>query len=162
MKRLTKKDDGVYIANCDNCPKRGNCYDSTDCEDVLVDRLAAYEDAEEAGLLIRLACKYGDTVWFIKSAFTMAASPIEGNHVSIRGMDCDGDIMYAAIITYNDKKTERRFKSSDMGKTVFLTQEEAEAALAGEEKEVDKKTAASEKGPTFGISTAKRQGATYY
>lgn len=44
MKRLTKKFDGVYITNCDNCSKHGNCYDSTDCVDVLVDRLAAYED----------------------------------------------------------------------------------------------------------------------
>lgn len=132
MKRLTKKVDGVYITNCDNCPKQGDCYGATDCVDVLVDRLAAYEEAEEAGLLVRLSCKYGDTVWFTRSAFTMAASPIEANHVSIRGMDCDGDILYAAIITY--KKTERRFKGSDIGKTVFLTREEAEAALAGKEK----------------------------
>lgn len=44
MERLTKKVDGVYITTCDNCPKQGDCYDSTDCVDVLVDRLAAYED----------------------------------------------------------------------------------------------------------------------
>lgn len=28
------------------------------------DKLAAYEDAEEQGLLVRLPCKVGDTVWF--------------------------------------------------------------------------------------------------
>ena len=50
MKRLTKKVDGVYITNCDNCPQQGDCYGATDCVDVLVDRLAQYEEAEEAGL----------------------------------------------------------------------------------------------------------------
>ena len=44
MKRLTKKADGAYLVNCDNCPKQDNCYYPASCQPVLVDRLAAYED----------------------------------------------------------------------------------------------------------------------
>lgn len=62
MKRLTKRDGDGFAPNHDNCPKQGDCYDSADCVSVLVDRLAAYEDAEEKGLLWPLPCKPGDTV----------------------------------------------------------------------------------------------------
>ena len=47
MNRLTKRDGDGFSLNHDNCPKRGDCYDSADCVSVLVDRLAAYEEAEE-------------------------------------------------------------------------------------------------------------------
>lgn len=47
MNRLTKKIDEGYILNHENCPKHGNCYDSADCVDVLLKRLAAYEDEAE-------------------------------------------------------------------------------------------------------------------
>ncbi len=49
MNRLTKKEGGWYSHNCKNCPKYGQCDDSADCVDVILERLAAYEDAEEAG-----------------------------------------------------------------------------------------------------------------
>jgi len=62
MERLTKRNGGGYSLNHDACPKHGNCYDSADCVDVLVDRLAVYEDLDEAGLLWHLPCKPGDTV----------------------------------------------------------------------------------------------------
>lgn len=88
--------------------------------------------AEEDGKIVELPCKVGDTVYFIKSAFSMAAFPIEAKHVSIRGIDCDGEVMYAAITSYN--KIERRFTSNDIGKTVFLTREAAEQALKEREK----------------------------
>lgn len=30
-----------------------------------LNKLAAYEDAEEAGTLVRLPCKVGDTMWYL-------------------------------------------------------------------------------------------------
>lgn len=96
-----------------------------------VDRLRELAQADREGRCVILPCKRGDTVWFIKSAFSVAAFPIEANHVSIRGIDCDGDVLYAAITDYN--KIERHFKSSDISKTVFLTRAEAEAALRREQ-----------------------------
>lgn len=57
----------------------------------------------------------------------MAHFPIEAKITRICGVDCDNDVMYSSITEYN--KIDRRFKSSDIGKTVFLTKSEAEAKL---------------------------------
>ena len=62
MERLTKRiGSKACHYNCtDTC---GTC-DGALCFDVqqMVDRLAAYEDAEERGELVRLPCKVGDIV----------------------------------------------------------------------------------------------------
>ena len=47
MERLTKRNGDGHSLNHDACPKHGDCYDSADCVDVLVNRLAAYEDEAE-------------------------------------------------------------------------------------------------------------------
>ena len=70
-----------------------------------IDRLAAYEDAEEQGLLARLPCKVGTPVFIIEKY-------ADGNHI------------VPDMFDYYDL--------SAFGKTVFLTREEAEAALAKE------------------------------
>lgn len=93
----------------------------------LTTKLKEYEDLEEQGRLVKLPCNRGDKIYFIKSAFSMAHFPIEARITSICGIDCDSDVMYSSITEYN--KIDRRFKSSDIGKTVFLTKSEAEAKL---------------------------------
>lgn len=93
----------------------------------LTTKLKEYEDLEEQGRLVKLPCNRGDKIYFIKSAFSMAHFPIEARITSICGIDCDSDVMYSSITEYN--KIDRRFKSSDIGKTVFLTQAEAEEKL---------------------------------
>lgn len=90
-------------------------------------KLADYEDLEEQGKLIKLPCKVGDKVYFIKSAFSTAAFPIEAKVTLIRLLNCDNDMRYLAITKHNG--VDRSFRSSDIGKTVFLTKEEAEIAL---------------------------------
>lgn len=116
----------------DDCIQRLTWLRLLDIEDILgddydLDRLKELVQADRDGKCVVLPCKYNDDVYFIKSAFSMAHFPIEANHVSIRGIDCDGDIIYAAITAYNG--IERKFKGSDIGKTVFHTREEAEKAL---------------------------------
>ena len=69
MKRLTKRNGDGYSLNHENCPKQGDCYDSADCVAVLVERLAAYEDAEEKGLLVRLPCKIGSTIYTLRENY---------------------------------------------------------------------------------------------
>lgn len=115
MERLTERDDygDVYVKQHDYITASK--------------KLCEYEDLEEQGLLIRLHCKRGDTVYFVKSAFSIACFPIEAKIYSIRGIDCDNDVMYDTITKYNG--ISRMFRSSDIGKTVFLTKEEAERAL---------------------------------
>lgn len=107
-------------------------------EDILgaeydLDELGEVIQAKQEGRCVVLKCKPNATVWFIKSAFSSARFPIEGNHVSIKGFACDGDIYCSAITAYN--KISRSFYMSDIGKTVFLTREEAEAALRREQNE---------------------------
>lgn len=102
----------------------------------LREKLKKYEDLEEQGRLVKLPCNRGDTIYFIKSAFSMAHFPIEAKITGICGVDCDNDVMYSSITEYN--KIDRRFKGSDIGKTVFLTKSEAEEKLKelrGEEDE---------------------------
>ena len=57
--RLTKRDkDGNAVAF--NYIKTAGEFKE------IVDRLAEYEDLEEQGLIVRLPCKVGDTVWYAK------------------------------------------------------------------------------------------------
>ena len=123
MERLTESnpswiDDELWERACE-----------PDCEeiDAVYRKLKEYEDLEEQGKLIKLSCNRGDKIYFIKSAFSIAHFPIEAKVTSICGVDCDNDVMYSSITEYN--KIDRRFKSSDIGKTVFLTKSEAEAKL---------------------------------
>ena len=102
---------------------------TVDDEQNALQRLAAYEDAEEQGLLVRLPCKVGDTVYRIE------VGCCEYREKDACAVYCEG-YDYACP----DYKADRllvvgRFSLNDiasLGKTVFLTREEAEAALAKE------------------------------
>ena len=68
-----------------------------------IEKLAAYEDAEEQGLLLRLPCKVGDTVYLVKNDGKIVARV--------------ADMMFIGVLW------------EEFGKTVFLTRTEAEAKL---------------------------------
>ena len=90
----------------------------------LAEKLKHYEDLEEQGRLIELPCKIGDTVWNIRWWDNITESRV-----------IDGETYFRH--TMKHKVTKSQFSLCDyeeLGKTVFLTKEEAEAAL----KEVDK------------------------
>lgn len=85
----------------------------------MIDKLCAYEDAEEQGLLVRLPCKVGDTVFRI----------------------WNGEIEQYQVVSvwFNDHIKRRfhaecfpfcRFYDEDIGKRIFFNREEVEAALA--------------------------------
>ena len=72
MERLTKRDFSRITYNerrsimcssyCDNCSQgAGNCKTVEN----MIKKLATYEDLEEQGLLVRLPCPIGTTVWDI-------------------------------------------------------------------------------------------------
>lgn len=94
-----------------------------------LEKLAAYEDAEEGGLLVRLPCKVGDKVYRLwpcgkngKSVSEMVVAHI--------------DIDFLPEIEFSCRKEKSCgnywfFKADSIGKTVFLTCKEAEAALKG-------------------------------
>lgn len=86
---------------------------------VSLEKLKKYEDLKEQGKLLKLPCAVGDTVWFIKSNFSFMSEPKEEKIRKI-------EIIHGEIIF----RTENRcFNMRCIGKTVFLTKEEAEAAL---------------------------------
>lgn len=131
MERLTERSANsnmVWFKDCENDNARLEpCEMTAHHNRMVIEKLSTYEDLEEQGKLVKLPCNRGDKIYFIKSAFSMAHFPIEAKVTSICGVDCDNDVMYSSITEYN--KIDRRFRSSDIGKTVFLTKSEAEAKL---------------------------------
>lgn len=120
MERLTTRNiAGVavykYTFECERCgetiwrlPDYGNGSPT--------EKLAAYEDAEEQGLLIRLPCKVGSNIYLITD---------DGIDVA----DCR-EIRLADEEMYIESNTFCDWISFDkIGKTVFLTEEEAESKL---------------------------------
>ena len=96
----------------------------------VIQKLAEYEDAEEQGLLLKLPCKVGDTVWYIDDDDD--DYPLELLVTKIE-VEENGYLRYHAREKDNCRKIG--FIKDDIAKTVFLTKEEAEQALA-EMKEV--------------------------
>lgn len=137
MERMTEKHNGKnivkpgYIAMAFN-NKTGNRFDGE-----AVDKLSAYEDAEEKGLLLRLPCGIGSDVYII---------PSKTNYkLNILSLHPENNKVYhqkVALITFTengwyikcDKDREyaiERILSEKMYKeTWFLSQEEAETKLS--------------------------------
>ena len=114
MKRLTKvyeEDNQKYVCievcgekcveNNTWCPK---CKPFTD----VMKKLAHYEDLEEQGLLLKLPCKVGAKVYVLWTSYNFKTEKIEHSIVV--------DVFEIEMM-------------SDVGETVFLAKEEAEAKL---------------------------------
>ena len=94
-------------------------------------RLKLYEDLDEQGLLLRLPCKIGDTIWdndygkpcaYAITGFSFGAGEdYIDEPVSLKEVVCYYS-NYSGSITGS-------FAVSEIGKTVFLTREEAEQKL---------------------------------
>ena len=126
MERLTKWEDGSITYNekrefecgeyCDSCSQgAGNCKTVEN----MIKKLATYEDLEEQGLLVRLPCKVGDTVY--------VPTRVLVSEFKITAIFCDihGTYFYWLFYCGIYERTSG-FSERDIGKTVFLTREEAE------------------------------------
>ena len=143
MKRLTErikrlqKDDLIVYTN-------GKYEDTIPAEmtndDIraVLKKLADYEDLEEHGLLVRLPCNVGDKVW--DNDFGHPES-YEIKEFSYGYCDSyvEPDIEDQIIFYYENYSGSitGSFAMSEIGKTVFLTREEAEKKL--EEMKNDKR-----------------------
>ena len=105
MERLTRR-NGKYID-----------YKQIDVEKI-IQKLAEYEDLEEQGLLLRLPCKVGDTLWWTTAFGDLCSSKVNCMFIE-HGID--GIVIETLVCDINEK---------EIGKTVFLTRTEAEEALA--------------------------------
>ena len=115
------------------------------CRDCDLDRLEKLAEADRAGRLAVLPCKPGDTVWavsgkIIKCEIDEAYLCGGGGIEYIVTFDCDGSDCEGCPFSrweqdcFGECYCEceygcSSFKDSDIGKTVFLTREEAKKAL---------------------------------
>lgn len=94
----------------------------------LLCRLGEYEDLEEQGLLLKLPCKVGDTVYLIneiEKEFDRKAI--------VTGIEIDEDDIFIMVSDGVQSFSSSMYEITDFGKTVFLTQ--ADEALKRMERE---------------------------
>lgn len=120
MERLTERnpswiDDELWERACE-----------PDCEeiDAVYRKLKDYEDAEEQGLLLRLLCKIGDMVYCIEDKQVWCCT-IEKISISKN----NGTWIEISFPEEMPNLASMEFYSNEIGKTVFLTREEAKAKL---------------------------------
>ena len=119
MDRLTHRriKDGAV---CPNCTQEDVDNRWAEILQEIANKLCDYEDAEEQGLLLRLPCKVGDTVYAVICGKWVAEGRLERYSYLGEGLSC--------IVNYEHFGTCQMF--GWFNKDVFLTREEAEAALA--------------------------------
>lgn len=101
-------------------------YDAFFSHNMVVKALGEYEDLEEQGLLLRLPCKVGDTVYIITQVFN--GKEVIGA-IGRRKIDSIGGNALNPIYVISKEPYELRFCPSEFGVRVFKTKEEAEAKL---------------------------------
>ncbi len=110
----------------------GHASHRLDCEDSRVKslkkKLKEYKDLEKQGLLLRLPCKVGDTIYRVN---TGTKEPIIKMQVlQVNYKQFYKDRIFIRIDAINDKDMgESCYLLEDFGKTVFLTKAEAEQKL---------------------------------
>ena len=108
---------GKPNANYSNC-EEGYC---------AMEKLADYEDAEEQGLLLRLPCKVGDTLYCITP---YVKEPIIAAHVLQMNIKQFYNKRIIVRIDVMNKMGESCYFLDDIGKKIFLSRAEAEGKLA--------------------------------
>lgn len=111
----------------------------------IYDKLCEYEDAEEQGLLVRLPCKVGDTVWTLNHHYRPVDGKVRSIHQNYVGDRAGRWVLTSFFPEYYGQaesgldpdfiQTTKYFGIDDFGNTVFLTREKAETALKGEREE---------------------------
>lgn len=86
------------------------------------DKTKQYQNLEKNGLLLRLPCKVGTPVYMI-------ATDCGGDTLDCRRGECEGcDYLH----TFVEENAFDTYMVDEIGKSVFLTKEEAEAKMAEE------------------------------
>jgi hypothetical protein len=132
MERLTERnplwiDDELWERACE-----------PDCEeiDAVYRKLKDYEDAEEQGLLLKLPCKVGDTLYRVNKGAKEPVIMMRVIQLYIKQIHKDITVMRIDAINDADM-CESCYLPCDIGERIFLTREEAEAKLKEMEGESD-------------------------
>lgn len=105
------------------CPEDGDLYWLNEVAELLKE-LKSHKDAEEQGLLVRLPCKVGDTVYVPTRNF------ISELRITLISVDTsDGAMYFSWMLNAGIYPNLKGFSGYELGKTVFLAREEAEKKL---------------------------------
>lgn len=124
MGRLTKKHNGINVIPLRNSRIpywRIHITDNGIDRDLIgeaANKLADYEDAEEAGTLIKLPCKVGDYLYF-ETWIHNASENIGVQGHQIKRIDID--------FVCDDERSPTNVHLWEIGENIFLTREEADA-----------------------------------
>lgn len=130
--RINKEKNTIILPN--------SFISSNDCADKYgqvakwLEELKSYKDLEEQGLLVRLPCKVGDTVWdndfgYPESYEIKAFSYGYCDSYVEPGIGIEDEIIFYYENYTHSISITGAFPMSEIGKTVFLTREEAEKKL---------------------------------
>ncbi len=148
MERLTARDEQGFahypycFEKCDGDAVGIKCQ-TRDFEEKICNKLAEYEDMEEQGLLLKLPCKVGDTVKLNACCECISILP---NTICPFENDCDcedcgngteREFTTTVESVYNNgfgwyvtlKHFDIEIPVFDFGRTIFLTEQEAQSAL---------------------------------
>ncbi len=99
------------------------------CRNCDIDRLEELAEADKACRLVVLPCKVGDTLWVTSNPWTgkLLKKPLDA---CVNGMKMYSHGLYVNLL-FDTRKINgtRDYEINHIGKTVFLTREEAKAAL---------------------------------
>ncbi len=97
----------------------------------LAEKLKEYEDLEEQRKLLKLPCAVGDTVWDIDFGRPCSYEVTGFSFGSLNDDDWEEKVLEQVIVHYTNSSGSitGTFAASEIGKTVFLTKESAEAAV---------------------------------
>ena len=126
MERLTQKSDkmiwlkdqGLKIEPCE--------MNAHHCR-MILEKLAEYEDLEEQGLLVRLPCKIGGTVYRVNAGAKQPIIPMTVSEIHFLCYKNERAVRFDAI--GKEDMGESCYRLEDIGRIVFLTHEEAEKKL---------------------------------
>ena len=144
MERLTvrvkegNRKDECFIPGNKNAIKKveyiceGERWESEEYKGKAVDKLAEYEDLEEQNKLLKLPCAVGDIIWDIDFGRPCGYEVTGFSFGSLNDDDWEEEKVLDKVVVYytnSNGSITGTFAVSEIGKSVFLIKEEAEAAL---------------------------------
>lgn len=126
MERLTEREnDKLIMVKQDNGEYIPAYWDEDNFK--AIKKLADYEDLEEQGLLVRLPCKVGDTVYRVNAGAKQPIIPMTVSEIHFLCYKNERAIRFDTI--GKEDMGESCYRLEDIGRIVFLTHEEAEKKL---------------------------------
>lgn len=134
MERLTRRinNNKITAIKGHGCNYSAHSFDCQDNEGrdklrAALEKLADYEDLEEQGLLVRLPCKVGDTVYRVNAGAKQPIIPMTVSEIHFLCYKNERAIRFDAI--GKEDMGESCYRLEDIGRIVFLTHEEAKKKL---------------------------------